>query len=128
MLDKKVNWLTHTDGTGYWTLFEQSVTVVRVQLDHVNDEGNWGELRAYFDTRTWDIDRVGLIYSDPLWIDEFRGLMKSLGFTRAACDDISYSEQGMQGDDYVSMDVGQAFLREVEPMYRWAINKEAINA
>ena len=128
MLDKKVNWQTQTNGKGYWTLFEQAVTVVRVQLAYINDEGDFGELRAYFDTRTWDIDRVGLIYSDPCWISEFRGLMKSLGFTRKACEDIHYSEQGMQGEDYVSMDVGAEFMREAEPMYRWLINKETVNA
>jgi hypothetical protein len=34
----------------------------------------------------------------------------------------------MQGDDYISLDVGADFMREVEPMYRFTINKEAINA
>jgi hypothetical protein len=128
MLDKKVNWQTHTDGEGLWTQFEKTVTVVRVELVYVNEEGDFGELRAYFDTRTWDCNETGLIYTDPRWMDEFRGLMRSMGFTRSACDDITYSEQGMQGDNYVSMDVGADFMREVEPMYRWAINKESINA
>ena len=128
MLDKKVNWQTHTNGKGYWTSFEKTVTVTRVELAYANDEGDFGELRAYFDPGTWDVNSVGLIYSDPRWKDEFRGLMRSLGFTRNACDDISYSEQGMQGDNYVSMDVGTDFMREVEPMYRFTINKEAINA
>ena len=128
MLDKKVNWQTHTNGKGYWTSFAQAVTVVRVVLAPSNDEGDYGELVAYFDTSTWDVNSTGLIYSDPRWIDEFRGLMRSLGFTRNACEDIIYSEQGMQGDNYVSMDVGAMFMREVEPMYRFTINKEAINA
>ena len=125
---KQVNWQAHTNGKGYWTSFEQAVTVIRVELAYVSEDADYGELRAYFDTRTWDIDSSGLIYSDPRWIGEFRGLMRSLGFTGQACDDISYSEQGMQGDNYVSLDVGEDFMREVEPMYRWAINKESINA
>lgn len=129
MLDKKVNWQTHTDGMGLWTNFEQAVTVVRVELAYVDDEdGDSGELRAYFDTKTWDCNKIGLIYTDPRWIGEFRGLMRSLGFTRRACEDITYSEQGMQCFDYVSMDVGADFMREVEPMYRWLINKGSINA
>ena len=127
MLNKTVNWQCHTNGKGYWTRFEQTVTVVGVKLAYISDEGNFGEIRAYFDTRTWDVNEAGLIYSDPLWIDEFRGLMRSLGFTRTACEDITYSEQGMQGSNYVSMDVGADFLREVEPMYRFAINQEAVN-
>ena len=128
MLDKKVNWQTQTNGEGYWTRFEQTVTVVRVNIAYVSDKGDFGELRAYFDTKTWNVNEAGLIYSDPRWIDEFRGLMRSLGFTRTACEDITYSEQGMQGSNYVSMDVGADFMREVEPMYRFTINREAINA
>lgn len=128
MLDKKVNWMTHTDGKGLWTKFEQTITVVRVELAYTNDEGDFGELRAYFDTKSWDCNETGLIYTDPRWIGEFRGLMRSLGFTRKACEDITYSEQGMQEYNYVSMDVGAEFMREVEPMYRWLINKESINA
>jgi hypothetical protein len=67
-----------------------------------------------------------LIYTDPRWIGEFRALMRSLGFTSQACEDINYSEQGMQGDNYVSMDVGPPFLREAEPMYRWLINRQPV--
>jgi hypothetical protein len=125
---KNVNWQTHTNGKGHWTQFEQTVTVTRVELAYVNDEGDFGELRAYFDTEAWDVNKVGLIYTDPRWIDEFRGLVRSLGFTRNACDDISYSEQGMQGDNYVSMDVGADFMREAEPMYRWTILRQDINS
>jgi hypothetical protein len=128
MLDKKVNWMTHTDGKGLWSQFEKTVTVIHVELAYTNEDVDFGELVAYFDTSTWDITENGLIYTDPRWIDEFRGLMRSLGFTRKACEDITYSEQGMQGNNYVSMDVGADFLREVDPMYRFTINKEAINA
>ena len=127
MFTKHVNWQTHTNGMGYWTRFEKTITVVGVKLAYVNDEGDFGEIRAYFDTKTWDVNEAGLIYSDPRWIDEFRGLMKSLGFTGKACADINYSEQGMQGTNYVSMDVGKDFMREAEPMYRWTINQEAVN-
>jgi len=127
MLDKKVNWQTHTDGKGYWSQFEKTVTVVRVKIAYTNEDGNFGELRAYFDTSTWNCNETGLIYTDPRWIGEFRALMRSLGFTSQACEDITYSEQGMQGDNYVSMDVGEDFMREVEPMYRWVINQEPVS-
>ena len=127
--NKKVTWQTHTgDVNGLWSNAAKAVTIVEVWLSSVNDEGNFGELCARFDTKTWNCDQDGLIYTDGIWINEFRALMRSLGFTRNAVNDISYSEQGMQGYNYVSMDVGEDFLREVEPMYRWTINKEAINA
>jgi hypothetical protein len=126
--EKKVNWQTHTGGNGLWSKEQKAVTILEVSLRNVNDEGDFGELCARFDTKTWNCDADGLIYTDSVWLDEFRALMRSLGFTRAAVNDISFSEQGMQGYNFVSMDVGEDFMREVEPMYRFTINKEAINA
>jgi hypothetical protein len=127
--NKKVNWQTHTAGDGYWSTTEKTVQVLRVELAYVDDDQeSFGELRAHFNTAHWNCDDDGLIYTDSRWIQEFRALMKTLGFSPIAVDDISYSEQGMQGDGFVSMDVGADFLREVEPMFRWTINKEAINA
>lgn len=126
--DKQVNWQTHTDGGGYWSNQAKMVRIVRVYLAYVDDENSFGELRAEFNTADWDVEQHGLIYSDKRWIAEFRALMKTLGFGPGALDDISYSEQGMQGDNFVSMDVGADFLQEVEPMYRFAVNKEAVNA
>jgi hypothetical protein len=126
--NKQVNWQTHTAGTGMWSSSVASVQVLRVELAYINDECDFGELRAYFNTQDWDVENDGLIYTDSIWLDEFRALMRSLGFTRNAVNDITYSEQGMQGSNYVSMDVGEEFMREVEPMYRFTINKAAINA
>ena len=125
---KNVNWQTHTAGNGLWSNKEKAVQVLRVELAYTSEDGDFGELRAYFNTKTWDCNEDGLIYTDKVWIDEFRALMRSLGFTRTAVNDITYSEQGMQEYNYVSMDVGADFLREVEPMYRFTINKAAINA
>lgn len=127
-LNKQVNWQTHTGGNGYWSSAIKAVQVLRVELAYVNDEGDFGELRAYFNTGDWDCNEEGLIYTDSVWINEFRALMRSLGFTRNAVNDINYSEQGMQGLNYVSMDVSEDFLREIEPMYRFVINKEPVNA
>ena len=124
--NKQVNWQTHTGGNGHWSRAIKAVTILEVLLERVNDEGNSGELCARFDTKTWNCDQDGLIYTDSVWINEFRALMRSLGFTRGAVNDISYSEQGMQGYNYVSMDVGPDFLREVEPMYRFTINRESV--
>ena len=126
--NKQVNWQTHTDGNGLWSDKAKAVQVLRVELASSSDEGDFGELRAYFNTSTWDCNEDGLIYTDKVWIDEFRALMRSLGFTRAAVNDITYSEQGMQEYNYVSMDVGADFMCEVEPMYRFVINKESVNA
>jgi hypothetical protein len=125
---KQVNWQTHTSGKGLWSTEKKTVTILEIDLRYVNDEGDFGELCARFDTKTWNCDADGLIYTDNVWLDEFRSLMRSLGFTRGAVNDINFSEQGMQSYNFVSMDVGPDFLREVEPMYRFTINKAAVNA
>lgn len=126
-MDQKINWQVNVAGDGLWSTHSALVRMVRVELN-VLEPGEWGELRAYFDTATWDVSSQGLIYTDRQWIAEFRAMMKSMGFSPIAVDDINYSEQGMQGNDYVSMDVSEKFLREAEPMYRWTINKTAINS
>ena len=127
--NKQVNWQTHTDGTSLWSDgVVKTVQILEVDLRNCNDEQDFGELCARFNTRDWDSQKDGLIYTDQRWIEEFRALMKTLGFSPRAVEDINYSEQGMQGYNYVSMDVGADFLREVEPMYRWLINQEAVNA
>jgi hypothetical protein len=52
--------------------------------------------------------------------------MATLGFSVQALADIDYSEAGMQGDNFVSMDVGGDFIRECEALYRFTINKQAV--
>jgi hypothetical protein len=128
MINQKVSWQLHTSGDGHWSNSSQLVKVVRVELAYQNDEGDFGELRAYFDTMSWDCNKHGLIYTDSKWLNEFRAMMRTLGFTSRACDDISYSEQGMQGNDYVSMDVCDQFMLEAEPMYRFIINRQMVNS
>ena len=127
--NRKVNFVTKTDGTGYWCERAKTVRINRVALAYVSDEGDFGELRAYFDPKEWDVDNDGLIYSDMGWKHTFLTCMENeFGFSPDAILDVSYSEQGMQGDNYVSMDVGQQFLIECDALYRFTIYKEAVNS
>jgi hypothetical protein len=127
--DRTVNFVTRTDGRGYWsTVARKSIRINRVEVAYVSDDGKFGELRAYFDTRDWDVESDGLIYSDAAWKRSFISCMATLGFSVQALADINYSEQGMQGDNYVSMDVSRDFLAECTPLYRFAVNKEAVNS
>jgi hypothetical protein len=41
---------------------------------------------------------------------ELRAYLQTIGFSEAEANDVSYSEQGMQGDEYVSCDVGAVFI------------------
>jgi hypothetical protein len=128
MFNQTVNFRTQTNGRGYWSSTAKLVTVNRVRLAYLDDDGEFGELRAYFDPAEWNVDNDGLIYTDQAWMSNFREWMNTLGFSDAALDDIDYSEQGMQGDNYVSMDVGSDFIRECDALYRFTINGQAVSA
>lgn len=129
MFDRQVNFITKTAGTGYWSNVAKTVRVNRVELAYVDEGGDLGELRVYFDTRDWDVNQDGLIYSDMGWKHTFLTCMENeFGFSPDAILDTSYSEQGMQGVDYVSMDVGEQFITECDALYRFTVLKEAVNS
>ena len=129
MFDRQVNFRTQTAGNGYWSSKRKSVTINRVAIAYVDDDGSYGELRAYFDPAEWNVDNDGLIYSDMGWKHSFLTCMENhFGFSPDAILDISYSEQGMQGDNYVSMDVGRQFITECDALYRFIVHKEAVNS
>ena len=129
MFDRQVNFVTKTSGDGFWAEAVKTVRVNRVELAYLNDEGDFGELRVYFNTQDWDVNRDGLIYSDMGWKHTFLTCMENeLGFSSDAILDVYFSEQGMQGVDYVSMDIGPQFILECSPLYRFTVIKEAVNA
>lgn len=110
--ERKVNFITSTDGEGFWNRVDKDVRVVKLDLVvahpskffYYYSQGSF-ELRAYWDKRTWNVNKNGLIYTDKLWFATFRKSLIELGFSRKALSKVGYSEQGMQGSDYVSMDV-----------------------
>jgi hypothetical protein len=96
----------NTSGDGYWSNVSKAVEVTDMQLGYVSDDKDFGELRVYFDTDTWNVNTDGLIYTDSLFKQDLMQFVKEQGLVVDLC----YSEQGMQGDDYVSLDVGAEFL------------------
>ena len=95
----------NTNGLGYWSNKAKAVDIVDMQVTYVNDEQDFGELRVYFNTDTWDVNTDGLIYTDKQFRNELQAFLDAQGLPGK---DISYSEQGMQGDDYVSLDIVSA--------------------
>ena len=129
MFDRTVNFITKTDGRGHWSSKSKTVRINRVRLAYVDqDTGDFGELRAYFDRSEWDVDNDGLIYTDMLWKHSFLTCMENeFGFSPDAILDVSYSEQGMQGNNYVSMDVGGQFIVEASALYQFVVARQPIN-
>jgi len=110
MMDKV---LFSTAGDGYWSRAQKTVEITDMQLGYVADDKEFGELCVYFNTATWDVNKDGLIYTDSLFKEELMHFIKQHGLVVDLC----YSEQGMQGDDYVSFDIGADFLRSWEAKF-----------
>lgn len=105
----------NTSGDGYWSsVVNAQVEIVDMEVSYCSDEKDFGELRVIFNTDTWNVDEHGLIYTDKLFMQQLREFLKQHGL---AGDDVSYSEQGMQGDDYVSCDMGAKFIRSWEAKF-----------
>jgi len=92
----------NTDGSGYWSRAQKAVRIVNMDIGYINHDHDFGELRVYFNTEDWDVQKDGLIYTDKQFMTEFKAFLDAQGLPG---EDISYSEQGMQGDNYVSMDI-----------------------
>jgi hypothetical protein len=117
----------HTNGRGYWSRTAKAVTVEALDLQYISNDKDFGELCIHFNTNDWDTATDGLIYTDKLFMQELRAYLQTVGFTEAEANDVSYSEQGMQSDNYVSCDVGLEFingLTRLEPQHVQAVHEE----
>jgi hypothetical protein len=103
----KTDAVLHTDGRGFWTDVKGTVKLVKLVMHYINADRDYVEFRVYFDPKTWDVSENGLIYTDPKFMLELRDFLISLGL---AGINVDYSEQSMQGDDYVSCDVNAEFI------------------
>jgi hypothetical protein len=115
-----------TDGRGFWSRKKAFVRITNMFLDvYAYDEPEYfGSLNVYFDPLTWNIHNDGLIYTD----DQFKKeVMNFLGQHDLPGWNVFYSEQGMQGNDYVNFDVGHAFcaawMDKFKGMDNWRLIK-----
>ena len=109
---KPAKMILHTDGKGLWSdeakkVFVTGLKVCGYDYDQETMHG-FGELRVYFNPSKWNIHEDGLIYTDDRFIEELRDRLHARGLPY---HDVRYSEQGMQGDDYVSCAVGEDFMK-----------------
>ena len=102
----------NTNGHGYWSNKAKAVEIVDMRVAYVSDDKEFGELRVYFNTATWDVDTDGLIYTDKQFRKELNTFLVTQGLAT-----VNYSEQGMQGDNYVSCDVEADFITAWESKF-----------
>ena len=116
-----------TGGDGLWSNKQRDVDVTQLRLQYCNPERNFGELCVHFTPASWDTAVDGLVYTDKQFMTELRAYLQTIGFTEAEANDVSYSEQGMQTDEYVSCDVGAVFiagLMRLDPAHVQAVYEE----
>ena len=104
-----------TDGSGFWSKTVATTKLHSLMLTGVGYYKGcklFGELRARFNPASWDINNNGLVYTDEKWIRQFRRRLRKAGFSKKGVKDVTYSEPGMQGNNYVSLDVGEMFINE----------------
>jgi len=105
-MNKQLKLKLHVEGTGCWTSWSGDVTGTlkfKVTEPSVGPSGTkyegFAEGRFYLDD--WN-NELGMIYTDPEFMNQLQNSLTGLGFINS--QDIDYSEAGMQGEDYVSMD------------------------
>lgn len=102
--------ICNTNGRGLWSADARAVRVNKVVVSVHNVEVNlhdfyptlYVNVDAYFPKKSWDTHTHGLIYTDSQWIKEFNQAMKAINPLLFGSE-VAYTEQGMQGEDYVSM-------------------------
>ena len=102
-----------TNGKGLWSEDVRTTHVKRIEFilqwaGNLYSNAEYClefEVRGYFTRRDWDTQRYGLIYTDTGWIKEFREKFNRLKCVRGivAPMSVDYTEQGMQGDNFVSL-------------------------
>lgn len=107
-----INFVATLNNDSLWKKHDNIGAVTAIGLEMgpcFEDDGEaWGELRVVFATSTWDVERDGLLYTDTGFLEAVIAQLEELGLPT---DEVGYSEQGMQGENYVSFDVGNDFIR-----------------
>ncbi len=90
-----------TSGDGIWSNQTKFVTITRIEFDPTDE---FESVNIHFDTSTWDVSKDGLIYTDH----GFQAAVITflyMNWPGVEWNRLEYTEQGMQGVDYVSMEL-----------------------
>lgn len=94
-------------GNGFWSYENKKTTVKKITFEVGYFTGDSVTLYAkvFFTQKEWNIEKDGLIYTDTNWIKDFNKNFVKLPEVKnlVKMKDIDYTEQGMQGDNYVSL-------------------------
>jgi hypothetical protein len=99
-----VNWAVQTGGDGLWSSRSAIVEVTKLTIKW--EGGSVVEINASFDPNTWNVEHYGLIYTDKMFLEGIRRKISDLCGNNTTMD---YTEQGMQGEDYVSLECNDCY-------------------
>lgn len=106
---RKVNIICQTDGSSLWSNSKRKIIHNKIEL-LVDEDDQYSSLRVYFNKNYWNVEKHGLIYTDKLWMKSFLKEMKRICFKNL--ENVQYSEQGRQGNNYIDLDVDEKFKNE----------------
>lgn len=104
--------IASTDGSSIWSGCKKTTKIKRIAFTSCSYEPDSRyckpylhvEARFYFTKKDWNIWNDGLIYTDYKWINQVRKKFNELDCVKGLTSksSLQYTEQGMQGDNYVS--------------------------
>jgi len=101
-----------TNGTTLYAITTDAAKPVPVKVTKVelvaydNNFDGWNlAVKAYFDTKTWNVGRMGHLVTDKGFEKNFRDELQKQGYPVGRPSNLSWAEQGMQGKDYVLFDI-----------------------
>ncbi len=124
VLTPKTPMLCLTKGDSYWSHADATtVSITKLEMEVGEAYVDLYQytarlpiyLKAFFPKKSWNTDKYGLIYTDTLWVKHFRAEFKAQfpAFAWMASK-IDYTEQGMQGDNYVSLAVHLESMEQIK--------------
>jgi hypothetical protein len=94
-------------GLGLWGRNEDKIIQYKIKKIEFayedKDDPEYVQINVYLDK--YDYKKYGLIYTDDTFERSFNFLVKHSKLGRYVRGSISYTEQGMQGKDFVSMEL-----------------------
>jgi len=122
-----VNKIMNVGNKGLWNRASKAVFVTKIMMfvgttiDDPDDDPYSSDLRIFFKTSTWNIKKHGLIYTEKNFLEEIKSFMLESGIPGDIVDDVCYSEQGMQGTNFVSCDAYE-FEKYAKTLFKFPKN------
>ena len=99
-----------TDGKGFWSNKKADISIRKLEIEPCQDQLCTLEeifVRVFWDPEYWNIEKDGLIYTDEGFRDSLSKKLCEL-YPGSGIDwsNLHYTEQGMQGKNFVHMIIG----------------------